>query len=510
MERVRALLRMRMKQAGAANMRLVVIVDQMEELFTMCTDERQPHIFLDMISRLTSNSPCGQEPVAVAAYGLRADFYPHCTEYLQLRTALQGGQVILGPMSPEELRAAILNPAERAGLRVDPALVEVLLQELGATAAEGYEAGRLPLLAYALRAAWRERHGNTLTVEGYRLTGGIQNAVATTAERALTSLNHAEQQVARMLFLQLVKIGEGTEDTRRRVAHKDLLSGGVEQQTMSRVLDEFTRARLITQGQDTVQITHETLLRAWPTLCSWIDDDRPGNLIRQQLNEAAAQWNHDKRDAGALYRGTRLQAARDWMSSQPQQHDLPPTAAAFLSASIRNERRDTRRRRRTLAALSFLTVISLIASVIAVWQLNTAQAARDDAIINQINAQADRLRGSDVSGTDPSLAAQLKLTVYRKRNNDPNLYTSLISAENVPLSTLLTGHTHGINSVVFSPDGKTLASGSNDHTVQLWHIIDPARPTPLGRYTNSQDRNIISLALARTARHWPTATTAAG
>src|SRR5262249_31269180 len=149
------------------------------------------------------------------------------------------------------------------------------------------ESGRLPLLAHALRVTWQQRHGHTLTVEGYRSTGGIHRAVATTAESVFTGLDPAGQHAARTLFLPLVKIGDGTEDIRRRIPRPDLLRS-LDLGSALPVVDAFTRNRLLTQEQDTVEIAHEALVRAWPQLRQWIDTDRAGNLIRQELDDAAA------------------------------------------------------------------------------------------------------------------------------------------------------------------------------------------------------------------------------
>ncbi len=479
--------RAQLTRTDPATARLMVIVDQLEELFTMCPDTRQRHLFLNLISRLTSRGPGGQEPAALAVYGLRADFYAQCADHPQLLAAVQDGQLLVGPMSPEALRSAILNPAQRAGLRIEPGLVDLLLRDLGATAAEGtgdaaggYEAGRLPLLAHALRATWRERHGHTMTVDSYRNTGGILHAVANTAESAFTSLRPVEQHIARMLFLRLVKIGEGTEDTRRQVARADLLGDGSDQWILA-VLQAFTAARLLTQGQETVQITHEALLRAWPRLREWINEDRAGNLIRQRLIEAATAWQLSGRDPAGLYRGSLLQAAREQTTSQ-RDSGLGPVVEEFLGSSIGHARRAANRRRGVLAALAMLTVFSLISAVVAVWQQNTANTQRDNAFFNQLTAQADRLQGSAAAGTDTSLAAQLNLAAYRLRPNDRTLYTNLINTENTPLATRLTdGITGAVSGVVFSPDGHTLAAGTLNGTVRLWNVVDPENPAPLGQ-----------------------------
>lgn len=365
-DRLRAVLR----EAGGAGptMVLVLIIDQLEELFTMCTDQQERHRFLDLISRLTDRGSAGQDPVALVVFGLRADFYAHCADYPQLRSALQDGQVIVGPMSSTELRQAIVLPAQLAGLQVEPGLVEVLLWDLGASAVGGaddaasanYEAGCLPLLAHALRATWLERRGQTLTVEAYRLTGGIPHAVATTAERTFLTLNVAEQRAARALFLRLVKIGDDTGYTRRRVPRWELFGGNTDQRTVLALLDRFTRARLLTQGHDTVEITHNALLRAWPRLRHWIDEDRYDILRRQQLDEAAAMWEREGRDASALHRGSRLAAAREWVSSQRDHGDLNPTTSAFLAASSRHAVR-----RRVLGwALMLFSVVPLLSVLV--------------------------------------------------------------------------------------------------------------------------------------------------
>jgi len=428
---------------------------------------------VDFTSRLAHCGPAGLEPVALVVYGLRADFYAHCAAYHQLRTALQDGQVVVGPMSSDELREAIVNPAERAGLQVEPGLADLLLRDLGSTFDNvgddhtgKYEAGRLPLLAHALRATWRERHGHTLTVDGYRLTGGIQHAVANTAERTFTALNSEEQRIAASVFLRLVKIGEGADDTRRRVTRVELIDGSsADQRKVQAVLSEFTRNRLLTQHRHTVEITHEVLLRAWPRLRQWIDADRATNLIRQQLDEAAAAWDNAGRDTGLLFRGSRLDAARSWATEHKP--EMGPRASAFLKASTR--------RRRLLASVgytlaSLVGVLALVASAAAV----VAFQQRDSATASLISAQADRFRESDSTA-----AAQMDVAAFRKRPGDQNLRMKLTSEQNTPLDQSLTGH---VESVAFSPDGHTLASAGSD-TLQLWNVANPTQPRMLGKIT---------------------------
>jgi WD40 repeat protein len=491
----RGLLRERSRGADAGRARLVVVVDQLEELFTVCAQEPARQAFLDALCAAATGSADGESPVLVVL-GVRADFYGRLAVYPALRPALQHAQLIVGPMSPTELGAAITKPAELVGLTLQPGLPELLLHDLGDTAAtagaggmSGYEAGRLPLLAHALRATWDQRSDHTLTVAGYQATGGIHRAVATTAESVFTGLDPAGQHAARILFLRLIRIGDGTEDTRRRMIRDDLLRG-LDSDSVLPVVDTFTRGRLLTQDQDTIEITHEALLRAWPRLRAWIDTDRAGNLIRQELEEAADVWDRDRRDTAGLYRGRRLELARTWATSNPHESDLSPTVSAFLAASTQQEQRAARLRRTVLVVLCVLALITSGAAVVAIQQRVTAQRERDTALFNQLTAEADRLRS-----TDASLAAQLDLTAYHLRPT-PDLDTTLITLGNGALSTPLTGHTNFVEAVAYSLDGRTLASGSADRTVRLWNVADPAHPALLGQPLTGHTSAVTAVAFS--------------
>ncbi|MDA3647956.1 AAA family ATPase [Saccharopolyspora indica] len=503
-EALGAVVRSRSSSAIAAGARLIVIVDQLEELFTLCTDDQEQRRFLDLLSRLCTAGAADGEPVALVVLGMRADFYARCAEYPELRESVQHGHVVVGPMTRDELREAILHPAQRAGLSVEPGLVELLLRDLGAMAGDGdegyrpggYEAGRLPLLAHALRATYLGRHGRSLSVEAYRLTGGIENAVATTADHAFDRLDPAARDAARVLFLQLIKIGDGTEHTRRRVPRTELLGAGTGQ-TVTAALDAFTGKRLLTQGldRDTVEITHEALIHAWPRLRDWINEDRAGNLIRQQLTEAATAWENEGRDRSALYRGARLQTAREHASTRPHSDNLTATTRRFLRASAHNESRAARRRNTVIVALSLLSVLSLFAAYVA-------NSQREVATANQLTAQADQILKDSLNGADLSLAAQLNLAAYQLNKGDETIKTKLYDTANDLLSAPPIPQ-EGADSVAFSPDGRTLASGGGSDErglVQLWDASVPEKAKPLGEPLTVQGKSVSSVAFSADGR----------
>jgi energy-coupling factor transporter ATP-binding protein EcfA2 len=299
--------------AQADSLRLVLVVDQFEEAFALCPDEAERQALINVLCTL-GGAGMEPDPLAVVVLGIRADFYGRCLAYPELVRVLRDGQVVVGPMRPVDLRRSIERPAARAGLALEPGLVEVLLRDLGAEEGQLPEPGSLPLLSHALLATWQRREAQTLTLAAYRDAGGVREAIATTADAVYDNLSPAAQAVAKQLFLRLVALGEGTEDTRRRITRDELVFDGTpaEANTIGEVLDRLVAARLIVVGQDTIEIAHEALIKAWPRLQRWLAADREGLRMHRELTEAAQAWDRLSRDAGMLYRGARLDAVRAW------------------------------------------------------------------------------------------------------------------------------------------------------------------------------------------------------
>ncbi|WP_372409320.1 helix-turn-helix domain-containing protein [Streptomyces luteireticuli] len=498
----------------------LIIVDQFEETFTLCRDERERTVFVEALLALASGR--GDDgsgiPSALVVLGIRADFYDRCLTYPGLAASSQRGHIALGPMNDAQLREVITAPARECGLEVEAGLVEVLLRDAGlgpnGTPEFGTPcSGALPLLSHALLSTWQHRENAKLTVAGYELTGGISGAVAATAERAYTSLSRTQRAVARRVLLQLVHVGTD-KVTGHRIRHANLLdsspAGPVET-----VLETFTQARLLTMDADHVELAHETLLQAWPRLRQWIDDDRSTLRTRQLLLETAAAWEGEGRDKGLLYRGARLAMAREWAADPHDGTPLTPVARAFLKASDEAERSEKRMEQRRLRQLRVLTsslatllVLALVAGAVAVRQNLDAQHQRRLAVSRELAARADSLVKDR-----PEAAVITALAAYRKSPTD-QARSSLLSSYGRYRSRWLTGHTKHVNSVAFSPDGRTLATASADHRVKLWDTATHEVVATLSGHTDvvegvafSPDgRTLASVSDDRSVKLWDVAT----
>ena len=466
-----------------------VIVDQFEAVFTHWQDEAEQRAFIAEL--------CDHARSHLVVLALRADFYEHALRHPGLASALQARQVVLGSMTAEQVRRAITEPARTARLDVEDALVRLLLRDLappaGARSADApslngsggsseqgaYEAGQLPLLSHAMLATWEISRGGVLTIGDYLASGGIREALVRTAEGAYAALPAEEQQLAQRLFLRLVHLADNAPPTRATVELSELRgqSGENADHALSRFVDE----RLITVDADAAQITHDALLTEWPRLRSWIDAGRDDLRTRRRISEAAQAWRDAGREAAALWRGSQLAIARDWVSDEDKRASLGTLASEFVSASIaevqardRAERRRARRLQRLVAALTVLLVAVCGLAGYAFQQRQVAGTARDDANSREIAVEAGQVRGLDAP-----VAAQLSVAAYRTAQT-PQAIASLIESTGSPSAERILDSADVVQSVSLTPDHKVLAVAAADGSLRLWNVARPGHPVPIG------------------------------
>jgi hypothetical protein len=411
--------------------RLLLVVDQFEQLFTRCPDERQRRAFIGAV-HAAANGGADAGPATVILL-VRADFEARCAEYAEL-TSVVRERYLVTSMTERQLRLAITAPAERAGSRVEDELVVALLREMrdavsssvSADAPDGWGAGALPLLSHALDQAWRERTGQALTLADYERTGGIEGALAESASRAYQRLTPEQRDVARRVFTRLVATSEDGVDTTDRVARAEL-TAGEEAADVEQVLETFADSRLLTLAAGTVEISHEVLLTAWPLLRdTWLDEVHADRIVRARLHLAADEWSRNRRDRSYLYQGgllhTATQAANR-IRTDPRHPPLDRQEDEFLQASSQVHRRRTRTRQLVTAVLTVLALGAATLSAVA-----TNRGDQVAARLRAANAETLGRESQRRLSTDVATAAQLALAAWRSDPTSPQARTALANA----------------------------------------------------------------------------------
>ena len=461
--------------AACAPPRLVLVVDQFEELFTAAGDEEagrgEREGFIAAL-HAAATVPVGPRklPPALVVVAVRADYLGRLIADPTLKAWVDAGLFTVGPMSEAELRLAITGPAAEADLAVEPALVETVIAELREGAAGGLGSGVLPLMSQAMAATWQYREGSQLRLRGYRRAGGVADAVNRSAQAAYDTLTSQQQDAARLAFTQLTVITPDGQLARRRCSKADLRSGGAQMEDIDTVIDLFSAQRLLVIGKDSVEISHDALLQAWKQLRDWLGDDQLDRALYSQVITDAQTWDINRRDSAYLYRPGRLAtidaATTRWQNAPTRYLPLPATSKAFVAAAHHAARRTTRRRRGVIAGLLALTVIAVTAAGIAANAAVNASRQHGIALSRQLAAES-----LAIASGDPMTAGQLAVAAWRVFPTGQALSAMTALLAEQQQDGILPGDPSGSGArgVAFSPSGQLLASAYGDGTVRLWN-----------------------------------------
>ncbi len=455
---------------------LLVVVDQFEEVFTLVEDEASRQHFLDLIGEVVSD-PHSRVRVVVT---LRADYYDRPLNYPAFGELVRSRLETVLPLSAQGLERAVRGPAERVGVTFEQGLVEQIVSEMT------YQAGALPLLQYALTELFDRRSGRLLTREAYQAIGGAVGALANRADDIYTGLSEPGQGLAEQMFMRLVTLGEGAEDTRRRIPQAELLDLSADRDLMEEIIEQFADFRLLSLDHDpetrqpTVEVAHEAILRDWERLRAWINAARDDLRLHGQLTGLVSDWQSAGQDPSYLLHGARLVQFESWAAETSLV--LTPREKGYIAASIqaraardtaersRQERETAQERRsrrllRTLVAVLAVMFIGAVAfSLFALDRENRAEAAlrvaEREAAVNRSLVLANEALDTRQRGQS-DLALLIALESVKIDDPPQNAIRALSEiTRSIGSRAMLHGHVHSVHELALSADNRLLASGS--------------------------------------------------
>jgi len=513
--------------------RLLLVVDQFEELYALCPELERRQLFLDLLLEAVVSTAVGRRRSLVVLLTMRADFMGHALAHRAFADALQEASLMLGPMNGEELRAAIEEPATVQGAAFEPGLVERILDDVGE------EPGNLPLLEFALTLLWERHSDGWLTHRAYEAIGCVEGALARHADQVFARLEDADREATRKVLVQLVRPGEGTEDTRRQATRAEV---GEENWDL---VQHLADRRLVVTGRDAagvevVEVVHEALIQSWGQLQVWMEEDRAFRIWQERLRAAMHQWHLTQRDEGALLRGAPLAEAQGWLAERGDELSHGEQSFIEAGAALRERRaaeREARRQRELEAAqalaaeqerraeeqahaagrlrrrallLAGASGVAIILAVVAF--LASRQANRSNLLATSRELAGAALTSLD---EDPERSALLALEALEAADTleARNALRRALPEIRV-LQTLPTSDSTG---VAFSPDGALLAAALYGEGVMVWDSASGEElfllTRPLGghpRVAFSPDGTRLFASSERDFCVWEVATTDTG